>query len=174
MPAQTRRTATKRTVESITSTFRQWLTVRDQTELGKERQEVLRQRQLAYIESNGEPDEKGNVWFNLPEPIEFEDRKGKVFKYTTLKRQRALRPAVPTPEPDLAIELLKKKKLWLTAKQEDIIKNLHIACPYATVYVDVDVDAVALLLFKGVITDDEYEALLPEQEEVFSFVPAES
>ena len=159
---------------SIGSWFKQWLTVRDEGTVLGERQDDLRNRILGGIELTGEEDEKGNYWVDLPQPVEFVDHTGKKFIYTVLKRERHLRPANPTPDPESAEQLLRDKGLWLAEKDEKGIRNLQAQCPYVTISVTVDVDAVASAYFKGVISEEEYEQILVEQKESFQFRPSES
>lgn len=169
-PVNTKLAKTK----AVTVWFKQWLEVGDQAEQLTERKGDLRERILDAVEEIGEPDDKGNVWLELPQVVGFENRKNKVFKYTLLKRERHLLPANPQPIPDLAEALLRKKKLWLTEKQEKAIRDLQLACPYIRISVDVDLDTFAGLVFKDAITDAEYDATLQEQKESFQFRPAES
>jgi hypothetical protein len=160
--------------KSVSNWFHQWLVTKDEAEQLSERQGDLRVRLLDTITENGFEDDKGNWWFDLDEPVQFADRKGKVFKFTSLKRERHLSPAQPTPDPDKAESLLRKKNLWLTSAQEKLIKDLQLQCPYAVVNVSVDLDAVASLEFKGIISEKEYDATLREQKESFQFRPTES
>lgn len=160
-------------INSMTSRFSQWLNVRDEGAVLKERQEMLRDEILTSVQSNGEPDDKGNVWIDLPEPVSFKDHKGKVFKYSHLKSELHMIPAVPTPDPDKAEDLLKKKKLWLTKEQQKTIQDLQIACPFVKLSIDVDLNAFAHLLFIEKITDAEYESTLIEQKPSYQFRPSE-
>lgn len=154
--------------------FTQWFEVKDEAEQLVERQGDLRVRLLDAVEEYGDVDENGSFWFDLPEVVTVKDHKGKIFKFSSLKKERHLRPANPTPDPELAEGLLRKKGLYLSAKQEKAIRDLKIACPYVNISVDVDPDAVANLLFKDLITEKEYEATLQEQKESFQFRPSES
>jgi hypothetical protein len=172
----TRRPAKRRPASpktSITNWFRQWLDIRDTVDQLGERTDTLRLRILDTLTEAGDEDEKGNFWIDLTEPVEFKDHKGKVFQYTKLKKERHLRPAQPTADPEKAEALLRKKNLYLTAAQEKVIRDLRIACPYVTISVDIDPDAVAQLWFKDIINEREYESTLVEQKESFQFRPSE-
>jgi hypothetical protein len=178
MPTASRRTGSKRPAKlssaSVTNWFRQFLTVNDQSKQDAERAAELKDRLKDAVGELGDTDEKQNVWLDLAEPVEFKDHKGKVFVYTTLKRERRMTPAQPTPDPEKAEDLLREKKLWLTAAQEKVIRDLQTALPNVTISVDVDIDAVAALYFKNVITEKEYDAILVQQKETFAFIPSES
>lgn len=158
----------------IASWFKNFLEVKDEVVFLGERQGDLRDRLIDEVALQGEPDDKGHSWYELPEPVEFTDHLGKKFVFTALKRERHLSPASPTPDPAKAKALLKKENLWLTEAQEKQIKNLRIACPYAVITVDVDGDAVANAYFKDIITEKQYDSVLRDQEESFQFRPCES
>jgi hypothetical protein len=158
---------------NLLETFREHLQHKSRAAREKIRQDELRDVLKDYVLAHGEEDESGSFWLDLAESVTVKVGK-KVYEYTTLKAQRSLTPAQPTPQPEEAEALLRKKNLWLTEAQEKVIRDLAIAVPYAIISVDVDPDAVTGLLFKGLITDKEYEATLPEQTENFSFVPAET
>lgn len=168
-----RRTTATRTTASPLSSFTEWLQIRDEAENLSDRQETLRQRILKWLAEKGEEDDKGSSYYELPQPLKFTDRFGKVFLYKRLKRERHLTPADPPPDPELAEALLRKKKLWLTPAQEKQIRELQLALPYARLSLAVDPDAVAILFFKDIITEKEYEGILKKQTESFQFKPSE-
>jgi hypothetical protein len=158
----------------LASDFRQWLTLRKEDDLIKGRVDELRKGLLDDILETGEKDEKGHVWVDLPAPIEFTDAKGRTVTYTSLKRERRVSPANPTPDADLAEDLLREKGLWLTAKQEKAIKDLQVVLKFARISVEVDTDAVAAAYFQDLLSEEEYEGILIEQKETFAFQPATS
>lgn len=171
-PTTARRTA-KQPTNPVSGWFKQWLQTKDEAVQLGERQATLRDRLLGQIDEQGFDDEKGNRWIELPQPVEFTDHKGKTFLYSLLKKQRSLTPANPTPDPEKAQALLEELDLWLSEKQQKLVRDLQIQCPYAVVSLDVDVDAVAGAYFKGIISEEQYEAILRPQRETFSFIPAE-
>ncbi len=168
-------TPTKRRIKkpTISERFSRWLSARDTAETFEEEQGNLRVEILNELVKIGEEDDAGHVYYELPEPVQFTDREGRTFKYTTLKRERHLRPAQPTPDPEKALGLLQKKGLWLTAKDQKLIKDLQTRCPYAVIEVAIDADAVARAYYQDEVTEEEYESILVEQKETFQFRPAE-
>lgn len=158
---------------NLAAKFKQWLAVRDQADQTKERQDQLRLELLAEVARRGKKSAEGHVFFELAEPIEFKDRKGKVKIFSSLKRQFALRPANPVPDLDLAEDLLREKDLWLSEKDEENFRKLRARFPLFKIDVSLDIDAYADLVFKRKITDAEYEATLAPQQEVYSFIPVE-
>ena len=159
--------------QSVVSWFKQYLDVNDQAKQEAERATELKDRLKDALVKIGEPDDIGHRWLDLPDVIEFKDYKGKVHQYATLKRERRLSPSNPTPDPEKAEALLRKKGLWLTEAQEKAIRDLQVALPTVVISVDVDTDAVASLYYKDVLTEDEYESVLIEQKETFAFIPTE-
>ena len=174
MPSVTKKPATKDPKTGIVSWFKQYLVTNDDAKQITARATELKDRLKDALAEVGEEDDAGHKWFDLPEPVEFKDHTGKVFQYVSLKRERRLTPARPTPDPDKSEALLRKKGLWLTDAQEKMIRDLQVALPNVTISVDVDVDAVASLYYKDVLTEKEYDALLVPQKESFAFIPSES
>jgi len=164
----------QRSASSLVRRFTEWLGIKDDAAALKIRQEELRLRLLDETFSGGRSGEDGHVYLPLSAPVEFEDHKGKVHKYTALKAERHLVPAVPLPDPEKTEALLRKKGLWLDAAQEKTIRDLQVRLPNVTITVDVDVDAVSGLYFKKVLTEKEYESLLTEQTEQWQLKPTEA
>lgn len=172
--AVSRRPKSKRPAKPpITNWFRQWLEVKDEGVVLGERQTELRDRLIEAVDQYGQPDDRGNVFYDLPDKIEFKDHEGKVKIFASLKRERHLRPANPTPDPEKTEAFLRKQELWLTEEQEKGLRDLQLANQFVSISVEVDVDAVAQAYFKGIINERQYDALLTEQVESFQFRPAE-
>lgn len=177
MPVVTKRITRKRpsiSVGAVIRWFEQWVVVKDEASVLGERQDDLHDRILDGITKLGVKDDKGSYWLDLPNPVQFTDHDGKVFKYTTLKRERHLSPAAPTPDPRKAEALLRKLKLWMKPDQEKALQALQDACPYLVFSVSIDPDALAKAYFSGRITESDYASCLREQKESFQFRPGES
>lgn len=153
--------------------FRNWIAVKDQTAMLQDTLDGNKKALMDDIAEWGEVDEKGSQFVDLEEPISFTDRKGKTFVYRTLKRQRSLTPKDPTPDDAKTEALLKKKGMWLSEAQEKQLTQLRIALRFARITVEVSPDAVAEAYFEGLISEKEYESLLVEQKEGWSFVQLE-
>lgn len=184
MPAATtRRTGTRRPSPAVTAGvvigwFREYLSFNEASKIDGREATDRKDRIKAELPKLGEKDEKGNFWFDLPEAIEHVtlDSKGntKTLQYTTLKVERRLSPATPTPNPEKAEEVLREKGLWLTDKQVKAIRDLQTAVPNAIISVEVDINAFASLYYKDVLSEEEYENTLVEQTETYAFIPSES
>lgn len=165
------KTATRK--PPITKWFTHWRGLKDQTEFTGKEQKTFRDKIVDAVLKYGEKDDKGSFWYTLPHPVEFPDWEGKVHIYKKVKAERHLTPAQPTPDPELALELLQKKNLWLTAKELKEIQELQVRCPYAVISVDIDADAVAQAWYRDELTTKEYESVLSEQVESFQLKPQE-
>jgi hypothetical protein len=168
----------------FTRRFKEWRTLKGQNELVAKRLDLLRVGEggsgknpkegsmVAAIMEFGEEIEGGHFLWTFPAPVEYsEGRKTQV--YESLKAERRLSPAAPTPDPELAEELLRKKNLWMTEEQEKHLEALRISCPNVVFTVEADPDAVSALYLKKVISEKEYENTLIDQTESWAFVPQE-
>jgi hypothetical protein len=156
--------------------FPEWLAVRSQGRTLRKREDELKQGDDGEgglkdaVMELGYEDENGSYIYDLPKAVEFQDENGNVLVYTALKAQRSLTPASPVPDPEMAEALLRKKGMWLSEVQEEQIRQLQMLAPLVTIHVEVDVDAVSAAYLKGVLTEKEYDSILQEQTERFSFV----
>jgi hypothetical protein len=153
---------------NVANWFRQFLTANDQIEVLEERCDTLRKRLLEAVVAKGHESE-GHYFLELTEPVEFKSHDGEVTIYRTLKRERHLIPAVQLPDPEKSVALLKKLKLWIKPAQEKILEEIGLSNPYIRINVTVDADAVAQAYYKELISEEEYDALLPPQKEQFQF-----
>lgn len=175
----TSRTITKaaatpvRRKRTISDTFNEWLTLRDRVALINERVSTLHDRLMTGCERHGQKDEKGSQLLPLAEPVEFKTHDGKVKIYTGLKRERYMTPAEPTPDSEKAERLLRRLKLWMSVADRKLLQELRIRNPYVVITVEIDTEAVAMANLKGLISDDDYDAILIQQEERFRFKPAQ-
>lgn len=165
----TRRPTARSKAERAVTLFRQWLMVRDEAELLEERQGELRERLLSIVEAAGKPDDKGHQLLELSEPVRFKSHDGSTKTYRVLKREKHTTPAQPTPDRAKAVKLLKELRLWITPKHEKLLQEIGLSNPYVKITVDVDPDAVAQAYFKGLISEDQYDAILQEQKESWQF-----
>lgn len=163
-----RRTTASR---NIRENFTHWFGLKSEADLISKRQADVRVDLLTAIEEYGEADENGSSWFEFDEPVVVTDGEGRTLQFSFLKRERHLTPANPLPEPELAEELLRKRKLWLSKSDERLINVVQQENPYVTITVAVDVDALAKAVLTGAISDEEYEATLTEQRESWQFRP---
>ena len=156
----------------FTKVFREWRTCKGQADLISKRQTKLRDEMKDSLMTFGEPSGDGHYVWTFRTPVVYEEGRA-THVYTGLKLERRLVPANPTPDPELAEDLLREKGLWMSAEQEKMLEALRISCPNVIFTAEPDVDAVSALYLKKVITEKEYESTLVEQKEQWAFVPQE-
>lgn len=156
----------------FTKFFREWRALQGQEKMIKARKDLLRDNMRDNIRELGDEAEGGHVFWNFRTPVEYTEGKA-THVYNGLKAEKRLVPANPTPDPDLAEELLREKSLWMTPDQERMLDALRLSCPNITFTVEPDIDAVSALYIKKVLTEKEYQATLPEQVVQWAFVPQE-
>ena len=179
-PTKRRKTTTTRKARpDFKKPFLRWLNVRDAaTELSEE-QQALRDEITGILQEFGYTDDNGHHYIDLPEPISFKDhdrpgKEGKGHVYTTLKLERHLIPAQPTPDPELAESYFKRKRKWITARDKETLEALQAKYPFLTLSVDIDTDAVTKMYFADSISEAEYTKMLIPQREQYQFKPSEA
>jgi hypothetical protein len=167
-PRHARAAASRPTPQVLVETFKQWLSIRREVKTWQERQETLRKRLLEIVEAKHETDDRGSQYRDLAETVEFDG-----ITYKSLKRERHLTPSEPTPDSELAEELLRKRGLWLTEAQEKQLARIQAANPYVSVSVEIDGKAVTNGYFHNVFSEAEYTDVLIPQKESWQFRPCE-
>ena len=160
--------------------FREWRILKSEDTVITTRMTELRDDLRDNIRDYGTEDpETGSFFVTFKTAIEHIDpalpgKKPVHHLYTGLKAERRLVPSAPTPDPDKAEPLLRKKGLWLTQEQENHVEALRLTCPNVQIDVSVDIDAVTVLYLKKKITEKEYQSILVEQKVQWAFVPQEA
>lgn len=143
------RTVKRRTpAGSVAAKFLQFLTLGAEAKALTKRQGDLKGDLLTFAEEKGEEDDKGHRLHTLPTPVTVGG-----ITYTGFMRQRRVSQQF---DEDGARELCEKKGF----DRDDYISVMEY----------VDQDKVARLYAEDKISDEEFEALLPESE-TFAFVP---
>lgn len=153
--------------------FKEWRALKGQDKMITDRMTHLRDDMRDNIKELGEEVEGGHYFWDFRTPVEYSEGKA-TYVYTGLKAERRLVPSAPTPDPELAEDLLRKKGMWMTEEQEKTLQALAIACPNVSITVEPDIDAVSVLYLKKAISEKEYESVLVEQKEQWAFVPQEA
>jgi hypothetical protein len=168
----------------FTRRFNEWRALKGQNDMVKKRLDKLRVGEggtgenpqdgslLAAIREFGEEIDGGHFVWTFPQPVEYSEGR-KTQLYSGLKAERRLIPSAPTPDPELAEDLLREKNLFMTEDQEKHLDALRISCPNVIITVEPDVDALSALYLKKVVSEAEYESTLIDQKEQWAFVPQE-
>lgn len=123
----------------LATTLRQFLTLRVQSEALDERLGTLKKDLTNAVEAEGYEDDKGNFWLDLDEAVEV-DGFGTCAK---LKKERRVRQTV---DENAAEAVLKAK-------------GLYEEC--TTTVVVLDEEEIRKAHYKGLLTDDDIDAIFP-------------
>lgn len=120
--------------DDINSQVREYLMVKQSIEVMEKRQGELRERLFEKIDNEGEPDDKGNVFFELEAEVDGVVR---------LEKQRRVSRKLDELAAD---EIITEKKL-----EDELYKTIRV----------VDEDAVMAAHYEGKLTEDEIEKMFP-------------
>lgn len=123
--------------------FKAYIHLKKQIDDLSDLQSEIKKKLIAFVETNGETDDKGHVWFDLPE--EFEGYKG-------MQRQRRV-----------------SQKLDMDAAQE-ILDKLGLSDRCVKMVPSLDEDEVMACLYEGLLTEDEIDQMFPKTI-TWAFVP---
>ena len=122
---------------------REFLGLRSRVEDLSARRDVLKSELSEIVDTDGEPDEKGSLYIQLPEEID---------GYTALKRQRKVSQSL---DAETAEKLLKDKGLFERCYiMEPVLKE----------------DEVMACLYDGLLSEEEIDIMFPKRVS-YAFVP---
>jgi hypothetical protein len=128
------------------SKVREFLGLRSRVADLTARQDELKKELSDVVDTDGEPDEKGSLYIQLPEEID---------GYTALKRQRKVSQSL---DADTAEKLLKEKGLFDRCYiMEPVLKE----------------DEVMACLYDGLLSEEEIDIMFPKRVS-YAFVPVKS
>jgi hypothetical protein len=127
---------------TVTTWLHEWKQANDMAKTFTARKNELRDRLMEVVESFGETDADGHVWFDLPEAVD---------GFTRIKRERRVSQSF---DYEGALELVQSKNLDACVK---LVPQL-------------DEDAFMVAVSDGVITEEEYSALI-EAKVSYAFKP---
>ncbi|CAB4122132.1 hypothetical protein UFOVP27_66 [uncultured Caudovirales phage] len=130
----------------IVSKVRKYVSLRSRIEDLTKEQSVLKSELSTLVDSEGTPDEKGHIWYSLPEEVD---------GYHSLQRQRKVSQKL---DDDTARSILKQKNL--TARCYKLVPVL-------------DESEVMACLYEGLITEEEVDSMFPKSIS-YAFIPSKS
>jgi hypothetical protein len=133
-----------RSFDDVSAQFSEFVLLKTQIDELTKRQNALKAELSSLVESSGEEDDKGHLWYELPHPIE---------GYTAMQRQKRISQKL---DADAAEELLRTKNLYNRCFQ--LLPVL-------------DEDEVMACLYEGLLTEDEIDAMFPKSI-TWAFVPS--
>lgn len=121
-----------------------YIHLRDEVKEREGEMKKIKERLMAFLDKEGEEDDQGSLWFDLPTDVE---------GYTAMKRERRVSRGVAA---DKAMALLKKKGLE---------KRCYRKVP------TLDQDEVMKAVAEGLVSDEELAEIFPDKV-TWALVPA--
>jgi len=135
-----------KTEDQFLSKVREFLGLRSRVEDLTAQRDALKSELSDIVDTDGEPDEKGSLYVQLPEEID---------GYTALKRQRKVSQSLDS---EVAEKLLKEKNLFDRCYvMEPVLKE----------------DEVMACLYDGLLSEEEIDIMFPKRVS-FAFVPVKA
>ena len=114
----------------------EFITLRSRIDDMTKQQSAIKSELSELVETEGEPDEKGNLWLRLPHEVD---------GFTALQRQRKVSQSL---DEDTAVEILKSKGLYDRCfTMMPILKE----------------DEVMACLYEGLLTEEEVDSMFPKK-----------
>lgn len=129
--------------DPTTADFRAFIKLKKQIEDLTKMQNEIKTRLVETVEQHGDVDDKGHLWFDLPEEIE---------GYKGMQRQRRVSQKL---DMDAATELLEKA-------------NLSDRC--VKMVPSLDEDEVMACLYEGLLTEEDVDTMFPKTI-TWAFIP---
>jgi hypothetical protein len=133
-----------RSFDEVSAQFHEFIYLKGQIDDLTKRQSVIKAVLSELVENEGEVDDKGHVWFELPQEID---------GYVSMQRQKRISQKL---DADAAEELLRQKQLY-----DRCFRMMPV----------LDEDEVMACLYEGLLTEDEIDAMFPKSI-TWAFVPS--
>lgn len=127
----------------ILGKVRKFVSIKRQIDDLTKEQSTLKTYLSDLVENDGEPDEKGHIFYELPEEVD---------GYVSLQRQRRVSQSLDAEEAE--------KRL----KAKDLYSRCYQMLPV------LDEDAVMSCLYEGLLTEEDIDAMFPKKES-WAFIP---
>lgn len=132
-----------RSYDNVAADFSEFILLKKQIDELTKRQTEIKTRLSAVVEELGEADDKGHVWYELPQEIE---------GYVAMQRQKRVSQKL---DEETAEALLKERELY-----DRCFRLLPV----------LDEDEVMACLYEGLITESDVDAMFPKSIS-WAFVP---
>lgn len=114
----------------------EFITLRSRIDDMSKQQSAIKSELSELVDTEGEPDEKGNLWLRLPHEVD---------GFTALQRQRKVSQSL---DEDVALQILKDKGLYDRCfTMMPILKE----------------DEVMACLYEGLLTEEEVDSMFPKK-----------
>ena len=136
----------KKPINSVLSKVQHFLTIKRQLEDLTKEQVELKSYLSNLVDAEGEPDDKGHLWYSLEQEVD---------GYRSLQRQRKVSQSLDMEE---ATRILKEKGLD---------SRCFVMQPV------LDEDAVMSCLYEGLLTEEDVDTMFPKKI-TWAFIPSKS
>lgn len=136
----------KKPVSSVLSKVQQFITIKRQVDDLTKEQTQLKTFLSNIVDEEGEPDDKGNLWYPLEEEVD---------GYRSLQRQRKVSQSL---DPAEATRILHEKGLAERCYTMQPVLNE---------------DQVMACLYEGILTEEDIDAMFPKKI-IWAFIPSKS
>lgn len=122
--------------EGLVAQAKEYVSVKKNIDLYEDRAKELKTSLFLHIENDGFEDDKGNIWLELPEPIE---------EFLSIQKQKRVSQKIDKAS-ETAIEAIKRKGLG-----DRLLKMVE----------NVDEDELMAAVYDGTLTEEEVERMFP-------------
>ncbi len=122
--------------DDLVSQAKEYVSVKKNIDLFEDRAKELKTSLFLHIENDGFEDDKGNVWLELPEPIE---------EFLSIQKQKRVTQKIDKSS-ETAIQAIKRKGLG-----DRLLKMVE----------NVDEDELMAAVYDGTLTEEEVESMFP-------------
>lgn len=159
--------------------LKDFLTVKTEVKVLAKRETALKDDLSEFVDENGYTDDRGHIWFDLPEVVEALDENGKTVLYNRIQRQRRVGEQFNA---DAAETILEKKKIkdacsksYLQVVDPDkaiaVLKKHGLLDQGFEVITEIDADEVRKAFYQKLITPAEYKRIFT-QKITWAFLPS--
>lgn len=121
--------------DDVLSQTQEYAFLKKQTEYLEKQIKDLREKLFAKIEENGEPDDKGNIVFELPQEVD---------DFVAITKQRRVSRKI---NEDVAMQIIEDKNL-----RDKLVKTIEV----------IDEDALMAALYSDELTEAEIDEMYPQ------------
>ena len=124
--------------EGLVAQAKEYVSVKKNIDVYEERAKELKTSLFLHIENDGFEDDKGNIWLELPEPID---------EFLSIQKQKRVSQKIDKSS-ETAIDAIKRKGLG-----DRLLKMVE----------NVDEDELMAAVYDGTLTEEEVENMFPSK-----------
>ena len=152
-----KRATRRRSPGDFVAKLRQFLVLKQEADAISDRVGKIKKELSLDVERSGYEDDKGHIWFDLPEDVTVTDEDGKAITYTRVKREKRVGYRLDAAA---AEKVLKKHHLFKDAEEGGCLRTIQV----------LDEEEIRKAQFKGRLSDEEIDTIFP-QSVTWAFLP---